>query len=436
MPIGVIESMDYEARGITRLEGKTIFVEGALPGETVEYSSFRRKPTFELAVAERVLSESWQRVEPRCPHFGVCGGCSMQHLDFPGQVAVKQRVLEDNLWRIGKVRAEQLYSPIYGEPWGYRHRARLSVRFVPKKGGVLVGFHERRSSYVADMHTCFVLTPDVVALLLPLRELVGKLRIRDRTPQIEVAKGAKVLALVFRVLETPAPADRELLSSFAKTHGLALYLQPKGPDSLVRLWPAPDAECPELSFVLPEFDLEVRFSPTDFTQVNHRINEVMLRRAMSLLQPAEGERIGDMFCGLGNFTLPIARLGATVLGIEGSAGLIRRAEVNAKLNGLSEKASFGVASLFDIDREKLLAYGDFDKLLIDPPREGAIELVKALGEIEKKPSRIVYVSCNPATLARDAAVLVNVQGYRMKGVGVINMFPQTSHVESIALFEQ
>jgi 23S rRNA (uracil1939-C5)-methyltransferase len=436
MPVGVIESMDYEARGITRLEGKTIFVEGALPGETVEYSSFRRKPTFELAVAERILSESSQRVEPRCPHFGVCGGCSMQHLDFLGQVAVKQRVLEDNLQRIGKVRPEQLYSPIYGEPWGYRHRARLSVRCVPKKGGVLVGFHERRSSYVADMHTCFVLTPDVAALLLPLRELVGKLRIRDRMPQIEVAKGAKVLALVFRVLEPPSAADRELLSNFAKTHGLALYLQPKGPDSLVRLWPGSEAECPELSFVLPEFELELRFLPTDFTQVNHRINEVMLRRAMSLLQPAKGERIGDMFCGLGNFTLPIARLGATVLGIEGSAGLVRRAELNAGVNGLSEKATFGVANLFEIDREKLLAYGDFDKLLIDPPREGAIELVKAIGEIEKKPRRIVYVSCNPATLARDAAVLVNVQGYRMKGVGVINMFPQTSHVESIALFEQ
>jgi 23S rRNA (uracil1939-C5)-methyltransferase len=436
MPVGVIESLDYEARGITRLEGKTIFVEGALPGETVEYSAFRRKPTYELALAERIVSPSSQRIEPRCPHFGVCGGCSMQHLDFPGQVAVKQKVLEDNLLRIGKVRPEQFYAPIYGEPWGYRHRARLSVRYVPKKGGVLVGFHERRSSYVADIRTCFVLTPDVAVLLLPLRELVEKLQIRDRIPQVEVAKGAEQLALVFRVLASPAAADLDLLRAFAKTHGVVVYVQPKGPESVVRLWPAPDADCPPLSFRLPEFDLELRFAPTDFTQVNHRINEVMLRRAMALLQSAPGERIGDMFCGLGNFTLPIARLGATVLGIEGSAGLIRRAEQNARLNGLADKASFGVANLFEVDRRKLLAYGAFDKLLIDPPREGAIELIKVLGEIDSRPQRIVYVSCNPSTLARDAAVLVHVQGYRMKGAGVINMFPQTSHVESIALFER
>lgn len=439
MPVGVIESMDYEARGVTRLDGKTIFVSGALPGETVEYTSFSRKPSYERAVVERIISPSSSRIEPRCPSFGVCGGCSMQHLDFYSQVAVKQRVLEDNLLRIGKQRPEQIYPPIYGEPWGYRHRARLSVRNVKKKGCVLVGFHERRNSYVADMRRCFVLTPDVDALLIPLRTLIGELDICDRVPQIEVLKGDKRLALVFRVLALPTEADKQRLENFARVHGLSLYLQDKGPESVARLWPEVDPTAPpELSFRLSEFDVELFFSPTDFTQVNPRINEVMLRRAMALLQPAAGERIADMFCGLGNFTLPIARSGARVLGIEGSSGLVRRAEENARRNGLADNTAFVATNLFQIDAAQLEKSGPFDKMLIDPPRDGAIELVNSLSAADTGagPNRIVYVSCNPATLARDAAVLVEQKGYRMKGAGVINMFPQTSHVESIALFER
>jgi 23S rRNA (uracil1939-C5)-methyltransferase len=436
MPQGLIESMDHEARGITRLDGKTIFVEGALPGETVDYTSFRRKPSYEIAVAERVVRASSQRVEPRCPHFGVCGGCSMQHVNLAAQVAIKQRVLEDNLWHLSRLKPERFFPAIYGEPWGYRHRARLGVRNVPKKGGVLVGFHERRSSYIADMKSCAILPPRVSDLLLPLRALVESLSIRERLPQIEVSHGARVLALVLRVLEEPTAADRERMVNFARETGTTIYLQPKGPDSVVRLWPAPDdATAPELSYELAEHAVEMFFTPTDFTQVNHRINEVLVRRAMSLLQPAAGERIADLFCGLGNFTLPIARTGATVFGVEGSAALIRRAGENARRNGLAARVAYDVANLFEVDAARLAAWGPFDKMLIDPPREGAIEVVKALPDAGA-PSRIVYVSCNPATLARDAAVLVHQKGYALKGAGVVNMFPQTSHVESIALFER
>lgn len=431
MPIGIIESLDHEGRGITRLDGKTIFVEGALPGEEVEFTSFRRKPSYELALTEHIRHESAQRVVPVCPHFGVCGGCSMQHLDDRGQVAVKQRVLEDTLWHLARLRAEQMFPPIYGQPWGYRHRGRLSVRYVPKKGGVLVGFHERRSSYVADMRSCAILPRRVSDLLLPLRELIGELSIRERLPQIEVSVGGKALVLVLRVLEAPSEADLQRLRSFAGEHRVEIWLQPKGPDSALRLWPV---EAPELSYRLPDFDVEVFFSPTDFTQVNHGINAVLVRRAMNLLAPAAGERIADMFCGLGNFTLPIARSGARVVGLEGSAGLVRRAARNAAANGLAQSATFAVANLFAMTEESLASYGAFDKMLIDPPREGAMELVKAIGAAG--PARLVYVSCNPATLARDAAVLVNVKGYRLRGAGVINMFPQTSHVESIALFER
>jgi len=431
MPVGIIESLDHEARGITRHEGKTIFVEGALPGEKVEYSSFRKKPTYEIAQATHILHKSASRVEPGCPNFGICGGCSMQHLDHAAQVAAKQRVLEDNLWHIGRVRPEQLYPPIYGEPWGYRHRARISARHVPKKGGMLIGFHERKSSFIADMKECRNLPPHVSALLVPLRALVGSLSIRDRMPQIEIAVGAKCTVLVFRILDPLNGSDESLLREFADRHSVQIYLQPKGPDTVQLFYPPDGAS---LTYTLPEFNLELNFSPTEFTQVNHAINRVLLRRAMALLDPSAGERIADMFCGLGNFTLPIARSGADVVGIEGSDALVQRAAENAAANGLSERTSFGVANLFEATEESLAALGRFDKMLIDPPREGAAELVKALGM--DAPKRIVYVSCSPSTLARDAAILTAEKGYHFRGAGVVNMFPNTSHVESIALFEK
>ncbi len=431
MPTGVIESLDHEARGITRLEGKTIFVDGALPGEKVEYASFRRKPSYELAHLVRVISASPARVVPKCPHFGVCGGCAMQHMDPAAQVAAKQRVLEDSLWHIGRVRPDQVLPPIQGEPWGYRHRARLGVRKVPKKGGMLVGFHEKRSSYIADMTSCAILPAHVSGLLLPMRELFGALSIAERMPQVEVAVGERCTALVLRILEPINAADEQLLRAFADRHGIVIYLQPKGPDTAFRFHPMPG---PRLSYTLPEYGLELDFRPTDFTQVNHAVNRVMVRRALRLLDPRPGERIADMFCGLGNFTLPIASLGASVVGVEGSEALVQRGRESAAANGLADRVEFGVANLFECSEESLAALGRFDKMLIDPPREGAIELVKALGE--DGPRRIVYVSCNPATLARDAAVLVSVKGYRFRAAGAVNMFPHTAHVESVALFER
>lgn len=431
MPVSIVESLDQEGRGIVRLAGKTVFVEGALPGETVEFASFKRKPTYELATTTRVIAASPYRTAPRCAHFGVCGGCSFQHLEAGVQVAVKQRVLEDALWHVGRIRAECVYPPIHGPAWGYRFRARLTVRRVLKKGGVLVGFHERRSSYVADMRDCRVLPERVAALLPRLRDLVGALSIPDRLPQIEVAVAEGTLALVLRILEAPSEADERRLRDFAADHDLRLYLQTGGPETARLFHPA---DAPPLAYQLPEFGVALGFLPTDFTQVNHAMNRVLVRRALRLLDPRPGERIGDMFCGIGNFSLPIARSGAAVVGVEGHPGLTRRAAANAEANGLAARASFVEADLFEIDAARLAGLGAFDKLIIDPPREGAVALVRALADAA--PRRVVYVSCSPATLARDAAILVREKGFRLAGAGIANMFPHTAHVESIALFER
>jgi len=429
-----IESLDHEGKGIGHRDGKTIFVDGALPGEVVIASSYRKKPDFEQAQATQILKSSPFRVTPGCVWFGLCGGCTHQHLDESAQVAAKQRVLEDCFKHIGKVTPETMLSPIHGQTWGYRTRARLSVRHVAKKGGVLVGFHERRSSYVADMTSCEVLLPQISALLPKLRELVQSLSIRDRLPQIELAAGESLSVLVLRIMDPLTPEDETKVRAFADTHAIQFWLQPKGPDTA---YPFHPLDAPELAYSLPEFNLQMPFRPTEFTQVNHGINRMLIRRAMRLLQVQAGERIADFFCGLGNFSLPIARLGAQVVGIEGSAGLVARAVENALRNGLAERSEFRVANLFEMTPEGYSALGRFDKLLIDPPRDGAIELVKSLpdaGVPGECPARIVYVSCNPATLARDAAVLVHQKGYRLEAAGVANMFPHTAHVESIALF--
>ncbi|MFM9969035.1 MAG: 23S rRNA (uracil(1939)-C(5))-methyltransferase RlmD [Burkholderiales bacterium] len=424
-----IESLDREARGVARNQGKAVFVDGAMTGELVECSVYKKKPSFELAQLHRVLRASASRVAPQCKFFGICGGCSMQHIETRAQVAAKQRVLEDCLSRIGKVEAEVIMSPIVGAPWGYRRRARLSVRWVQKKGGVLVGFREKKSSFVADMTHCEVL-PEFMARALPdLRALVASMSIRERVPQIEVALGDAVTVLVFRVLDLPSDDDLSKLRTFAEQSQFQVWLQPQGPETATPLWPMNPAP---LEYLLPEFDLRLNFGPTEFTQVNHGVNRMLVRRAIRLLDPRPGERIGDMFCGLGNFSLPIARCGAQVVGIEGSDSLVARAKHNAEINGLSDHCQFAAANLFD---EKLCGELDaFDKMLIDPPREGAIDLVKSLAG--REPERIVYVSCDPATLARDAEVLVNVLGYRLKTAGIVNMFHHTSHVESIAMFEK
>jgi 23S rRNA (uracil1939-C5)-methyltransferase len=425
-----VESLDQEGRGVGRWQGKAIFVDGALPGETVEFSPYRRKPSYEFAQASRILRSSSQRTEPRCPHFGVCGGCSLQHQDSRAQVAAKQRILEDALWHIGRVRPQQMLAPIYGPSWEYRQRARLTVRNVPKKGGVLVGFHERRRSFVADMTSCAVL-PRRISLLLPrLRMLVSELSVRDRLPQIEVACADNIDALVLRILQPLTDADQDLIRRFAEQHAVAIYLQPDGPDS-AHLFHPPTAE--ELSYRIPEFGLSLRFSPTEFTQVNAEVNRVLVGRAVRMLAARPGERVADMFCGLGNFSLAIASRGVEVVAIEGVDSLVRRAKDNAALNGLTDRCRFYRADLFKITAPELAALGRIDRMLIDPPRDGALELIKALGA--SAPRRIVYVSCNPATLARDAGTLTQVKGYRLAAAGVVNMFPHTTHVESIAAFD-
>ena len=437
-----VESLDLEAQGVAHdAEGKVVFIADALPGERVRVTVQRRKNNWEQATAVAWQRESSQRVRPQCPHFGHCGGCKMQHLHVAAQVATKQRALEDALWHLGKVKAEQLLRPIEGPAWGYRYRARLSVRFVAKKGKVLVGFHERKSSFVADMERCEVLPPHLSAMLLSLRELIAGMQQRDRLPQIEVAVGDTVTALVLRHLEPLSEPDLARLRAFAAEHGVQWWLQPKGPDTVHLL----DEGGPELAYTLAEFGIVMPFKPTDFTQVNHQINSVLVSRALRLLEVQPPERVIDWFCGLGNFTLPIARTAREVLGIEGSEALVQRSRENAQRNGLEAKASFAARHLFELPAADLVAYGAADKWLVDPPREGAFALAKALAELHADPSlapgwqaprRIVYVSCNPATLARDAGLLVHQAGYRCVAAGAVNMFPHTAHVEGMAVFER
>src|SRR3954469_4753804 len=424
-----VESLDQEGRGVAHADGKVIFIQGALPGELVTYSSFNKKPAYELAQVGQVIEAASARVTPACAHFGTCGGCSQQHFDARAQVAAKQRVLEDNLRHIGKVECGQILPAIYGEPWGYRHRARFSARYVQKKGGALIGFREKRSSYVTDMTTCKVLPPRISALLVPLRELINGLSRPERLPQIELAIGVDTDAFVLRVLEPLSDADERRVREFADRHHVQFFVQPRGPETAVALYPAHDGI---LYYRLPEFALELGFSPTEFTQVNAAVNVVLVRCAMTLLGAQAGERIADMFCGLGNFTLAIARSGARVVGFEGARSLVARAQANAVHNRLSQLAEFRTADLFKVTDSVVAGWGHFDRMLIDPPRDGAIDLIKALPE--DAPQRIVYVSCNAATLARDAGVLDHVKGYALTAAGVVNMFPHTSHVESIAVF--
>ena len=440
-----VESLDLEGQGVAHRPdgeggGKVVFIEGALPTELVQVNVSRKKNNWEQGQMSALARESAQRVRPGCPHFGLhagaCGGCKMQHLHPAAQVAAKQRVLEDNLWHLAKVKTELVLRPIEGPAWGYRERARLSVRYVIKKGVVLVGFHERKSRYIADMQVCPVLPPHVSAMLMPLRELVASMDQRDRLPQIELAAGQGVTALVLRHLEPLTPADAQRLRDFGATHGVQWWLQPKGPDGVHLL----DPGGPELAYELPEFGITMPFKPTDFTQVNPHINQVLVGRALRLLAPEPRHRVIDWFCGLGNFTLPLATLSRQVLGIEGSETLVARARANAKRNGLAERTQFESRNLFELTAPDLRSLGQADRWLIDPPREGAFALAKAVADLHaagdwQGPQRIVYVSCNPATLARDAGLLVHQGGYRCTAAGVVNMFPHTAHVESMAVFE-
>ena len=452
-----VESLDLEGSGVAHHEGKVVFVRGGLPGESVAATIVRRKPRFDVAEVVAVGRESSSRVRPRCPHFGVCGGCANQHVDARAQVAFKQRALEDTLWHVGRVKPETMLPPIEGPTWGYRFRARLTSRHVAKKGGVLVGFHERGSSFVADMTQCHTLPPFLSDLLVPLRSLVERLSIRERMPQIEVAVGdredhagsgaaAYLTALVFRVLDPPSAEDLAELGAFATSHRLEVWLQPKGPETVFLLCDsAGNTESPvsALGYTLPEFGLRIPFLPTEFTQVNFAVNQQLLSRAVRILDPQPQENVVDLFCGLGNFTLPLATRARRVLGIEGSASLVGRARQNAAHNqaallgqaGRPEGVEFRTENLFEFGPESWHALGHVDKLVIDPPRDGALAVAQALAGAQDRPQRVVYVSCNPATLARDLGVLVNTGGWKLKFAGVINMFPHTSHVESIAVIE-
>jgi len=441
-----------DAQGIARRpDGKVVFIEGALPFEVVSVQVGRKKNNWEQGTVTEIHSESSQRVTPGCPHFGLhsgaCGGCKMQHLEASAQVAIKQRVLEDNLWHLGKVKADTMLRPIEGPTWGYRYRARMSVRYVIKKGEVLIGFHERKSRYIADMKVCRILPPHVSAMLLPLRALIAQMEARETLPQIELACGDEVTAMVLRHLEPLSDGDLAKLRAFGEQHQVQWWLQPKGPDTVHLL----DTGGSQLSYGLPDFGITMPFRPTDFTQVNPFINRVLVARALRLLQAQKNERVIDWFCGLGNFTLPIATQAAEVLGIEGAETLVARSRDNYARNQADRPEGQALAptrfvarNLFEMTPEMLVADGTADKWLVDPPREGAFALSKALAELHENhalrqgwtpPKRIVYVSCNPATLARDAGLLVHRAGYRCVSAGVINMFAHTAHVESMAVFE-
>jgi 23S rRNA (uracil1939-C5)-methyltransferase len=437
-----IKSLDMDARGVGHLEnedgspGKVVFIEGALPGEKVSFELQKKKKNWELGRMTALHKESSMRVKPKCEHFDICGGCSMQHLEASAQVAIKQRVLEDNLWHLSKVKSDTMMRPMFGPTWGYRYRARLSARYVAKKGTVLVGFHEKKSVFVADIRSCQILPKHVSDMLMPLRALIHSLSIFDKVPQLELAVGEDNTVLVMRNMAPLAQGDEEKLKAFADQYRVQWWLQPKGPDTAYPFYPAGK----ELYYTLPEFGIKMPFKPTDFTQVNHHINRVLVHKALRLLEVQKDERVADLFCGLGNFTLPLATQAREVVGIEGSTALTERALENARVNGVDGHTSFQCRNLFEISRDDLVALGKFDRMLIDPPRDGAMALSEALAGLKEShpdmlPKRIVYVSCSPSTLARDAGVLVNGAGYRLSQAGVMNMFPHTSHVESMAVFD-
>lgn len=422
-----ITDLSHEGRGVARHDGKAVFVAGALLGERAIVRVTRKHRHFDEAVVENLHTRSPDRVDPRCPHFGTCGGCSLQHLDPSAQIAVKQRVLADNFERIGKVEPRRWLAPLTGEPWGYRRKGRLSVKYVDKKGKALVGFREENGRYVADLARCEVLIPAVGERIAALAELVGSLDAVREIPQIEIAAGDALTALVLRHLLPLSERDRAALTAFAQQTGLAIFLQPGGNDSVHPLWPL-DAQ---LRFAVPAYGVELEFRPLDFVQVNGDMNRRMIDHAFGLLDPQPTDRVLDLFCGLGNFTLPLARHVAEVAGVEGEHGLVARAGENARRNSIVN-AHFHVANLLENQRETSWARNTWDKVLLDPPRSGAAAVLEYLPR--KDTRRLVYVSCHPGSLARDAGILVEQHDFKLEAAGVMDMFPHTAHVESIALF--
>ncbi len=423
-----IDSLNHEAKGVARVGGKAVFIEGALPGENVEYQTLRRRKSYDEGRVASIENPSPQRVtHPKCEVYGICGGCSLQHLKPQAQVEAKQQVLLDNLERIGKVVPETVLEPITGPVWGYRRKARLGVRYVPKKGGALVGFRERARGYLTVMSACEVLDPIIGSRIGLLRELVDGLNSREQIAQIEVAVDDQTAALVFRNLVPLDDQDKHRLIEFGRDTGIQIYQQPGGPETITVLWPDTVA----LEYSLPEYHLSFEFQPTDFVQVNAAINSKMVALALELLALENSDRVLDLFCGLGNFSLALARQHVSVVALEADGTLIQRARKNAKRNGL-DNVDFRVTDLYQSDSLSNVLDPTITKLLLDPPRTGALEVVEQVGLGQF--TRIVYVSCNPATLARDAEILVHKQGYKLVSAGVMDMFPHTRHVESIALF--
>ncbi|HEY0662699.1 MAG TPA: 23S rRNA (uracil(1939)-C(5))-methyltransferase RlmD [Lysobacter sp.] len=424
-----ITDMTHDGRGVARRDGKAVFVSGALPGERVMAKQTSRSRSFDEAVTLEVLLASEDRVAPRCIHFGTCGGCALQHLAEDKQILAKQRVLMDNLERIGHVTPERVLPPLTDASWGYRRKGRFSVRRVEKKEKTLVGFREQDPRFVADLTRCETVIPRIGDNIGALAALIDGLQARREIPQVEFIAGDDTVALTFRHLVPLSDADQAALVAFGKQHDFAIFLQPGGVDSVHPLWPA----VPRLAFALPQWNVEFVFRPLDFIQVNAGLNGKMIQHALDLLDPQPEDRVLDLFAGLGNFTLPLARVVREVVGVEGEAGLVRRARENAAHNGIAN-AQFHAADLAKDLRDEPWMRAGFDKLLLDPPRSGADVVLAQLPL--KQFGRIVYVSCHPASLARDAGYLVNEKGWKLRAAGVMDMFPHTAHVESIAMFEK
>jgi 23S rRNA (uracil1939-C5)-methyltransferase len=424
-----IVDLSHEAKGVARVDGKAVFVADALPGERVLMRRVGRHRRFDEAVLEQVLRASADRVPAECPHFGLCGGCALQHLAPAAQLVFKQAQLLENLARLGEVEPGRVLAPLTGPVWAYRRRARLGVKLVPKKGRVLVGFRERSAPYIADLHECRVLVPPAGALMDPLATLVARLSIASRVPQVEVAVADGACALVLRVLDEPSAGDLELLARFEREHAVRIYLQPGGIETIRPLGAAVEP----LGYSLPAFGLRIEFEPADFIQVNGALNAAMVARAVELLAPGAAHRVLDLFCGLGNFSLPLATRAAQVVGVEGEQGLVERARRNAERNGISN-ARFYASNLAADMSDAIWTKGGFDRVLLDPPRAGAREVLPVVGA--SGATRVVYISCHPGSLARDAGIMVRDHGFRLAAAGVMDMFPHTTHVEAMAVFER
>jgi 23S rRNA (uracil1939-C5)-methyltransferase len=430
-----IDSVAHDGRGIAAVSGKKVFVAGALEGEEVRFIRRKRRRNFDEAELLEVLQASPARIEPRCAAFGTCGGCSLQHLSGEDQRTIKQQTLSDNLQRIGNISPAAWLSPLHNDngegSWNYRRRGRLAVKDVQAKGRVLVGFRERHAPYITNMHRCEVLAEPVDSLIDPLSDLIGKLTVRARLPQIEVAIADNAVSLVFRVLDLPTDEDKALFAAFGEAHNVQVFLQPGGLDSIEPL--SPDANYEALYYRLDEFNVSIEFEGTDFVQVNGGVNARMVSRAIELLQPGPEDRVLDLYCGIGNFSLPLARHCGYVLGIEGEQRQVERGRANAARNGI-ENCDFLSADLSKIDGSESWLKEHWDRVLLDPARSGAMEVVKHMAALN--PQRIVYISCHPGTLARDSGELVQNHGFSLESAGIIDMFPHTAHVESIAVFDK